>query len=482
MSALILFLLYIPCLLAVALLTAAIGYALAVKQYSDLFKACELDQAVATSSIEHLRGVTSDLSQRVSQHSHRVIEIEQSLTAPGASLAGASSATLDAAAELRQANEKLQADLSHIKRELDEQTKRLKREQREARIDKTTGFFIRAVFNEALQKSASNAKPGVGGLAIIEIDDFKECNDRYGHVIGDKVLQTVAKAIRAELVGLDVHCARCGDGQLAVIFHKDSRENIHKVLGELRQAIEKSVFEDGDAKLPLRITTGLVMNFRGATASSLETAADKALAAAKRAGKNRTFICEGEACNLLEPLEPTAPSPPQPQAQLQPQPIREPRAKSNSLDEAESVKKTEVSFAKLAEGVEDLATAEGAPRVERRAHKRQTCNATYLIAPYIQNAPPSQHTFNKVRLIDVSGGGCAMLLSARPAANSYLVAITKPGGSVYLVAEVVRVSEQGRDSFGQPVFVAGCRFTNRISEPVKPLAEKAVLVETSEKL
>ena len=51
MSALILFLLYIPCLLAVALLTAAIGYALAVKQYSDLFKACELDQAVATSSI-----------------------------------------------------------------------------------------------------------------------------------------------------------------------------------------------------------------------------------------------------------------------------------------------------------------------------------------------------------------------------------------------------------------------------------------------
>ena len=72
------------------------------------------------------------------------------------------------------------------------------------------------------------------------------------------------------------------------------------------------------------------------------------------------------------------------------------------------------------------------------------------------------HAFADVRLTDFSGGGCALLLTSRPAARAFLVAIDKPEGPVYLTAEVVRVTEQGRDGSGLKRFVIGCRFTGRI--------------------
>ena len=62
----------------------------------------------------------------------------------------------------------------------------------------------------------------------------------------------------------------------------------------------------------------------------------------------------------------------------------------------------------------------------------------------------------------------------RSASTRKRLALALVLAAVYLVAEVVRVSEQGRDGFGQPVFVVGCRFTNRISEPVEQLEEQAV--------
>jgi hypothetical protein len=54
------------------------------------------------------------------------------------------------------------------------------------------------------------------------------------------------------------------------------------------------------------------------------------------------------------------------------------------------------------------------------------------------------------------------------------VAVNKPDGAIYLIAEVVRVSEQGGDELGQPRFVVGCRFTGRISAPTPQLEAQAV--------
>jgi hypothetical protein len=111
---------------------------------------------------------------------------------------------------------------------------------------------------------------------------------------------------------------------------------------------------------------------------------------------------------------------------------------------------------------------------ERRGHKRKVCNAVYQVAPYVPGAPASGLAFASVRLSDVSAGGCALVLTSRPAAREYVVAVNKPDGAIYLIAEVVRVSEQGRDELGQPKFVVGCRFTGRVSMPAAQLKAQAV--------
>src|SRR5258706_13408472 len=109
-ATLIIVLLLGPLVLLVGMASGVIGYMLAQKRYLELFKACQIDQAEAQASLDKLRDVASELTSRVDQHNSQVVGIEQALAAgspdePGGQVAAA------AAAGLREANQKLQADL-----------------------------------------------------------------------------------------------------------------------------------------------------------------------------------------------------------------------------------------------------------------------------------------------------------------------------------------------------------------------------------
>src|SRR4051812_14984533 len=134
-ATLIIVLLLGPLVLLVAIVGGVIGYMLAQKRYLELFNACQIDQAEAQASLDKLRDMASELTSRVDQHNSCGVGTEQPrATVPPDEPGG--KATAAAAAGLREANQKLQADLLVAKRQLDDQTKRLKREQRDARVDK----------------------------------------------------------------------------------------------------------------------------------------------------------------------------------------------------------------------------------------------------------------------------------------------------------------------------------------------------------
>ena len=471
----LLFILAVPIAMAIALSASVLGYGLAQQRYRALFEACQVDRAAAQLSIAELHGVATNLTDQVAQHTSRVVGIEQALALASVSDQAGSQIVADAAAELRKANEQLEADLWQVKRQLAEESKRLKREQREARIDKMTSLLNRTAFQEMLKTYITEATPSAtGGLALIEIDHFKDCNDRHGHVIGDSVLQYVAEILRDNMVGLDASAARYGGGQFAVIFYKQSREILRRVLGDIRRTVESKMCEHGSVRVPVTISAGLAMKRAGMNDKALENAADKALTAAKAAGHNRAYFCEDDRCAPLEPVMLIAMQPGENRRGLSPGSSEEPRpATPLTLDkrQADEVPKaaTAEESRSAAPPTGNTSPKEGLPKTgaaesrrERRAHKRQTCHVIYQVAPYIPDASPEMHAFADVRLTDFSGGGCALLLTSRPAARAFLVAIDKPEGPVYLTAEVVRVTEQGRDGSGLKRFVIGCRFTGRI--------------------
>jgi diguanylate cyclase (GGDEF)-like protein len=169
--------------------------------------------------------------------------------------------------------------------------------QRQAVTDELTGLSNHRRFQEALVSELERARrfdTGVG-LVMLDIDNFKLVNDTYGHQVGDRVLQEVARILRTESREVD-EPARYGGEELAVVLPSADLEGAYGLAERVRAGIEGLEFPVPEGP-PLRVTASF-----GAAAlpesahdhGSLIAAADAALYAAKRAGKNRTMRAEAQ--------------------------------------------------------------------------------------------------------------------------------------------------------------------------------------------
>lgn len=133
-------------------------------------------------------------------------------------------------------------------------------------------------------------------VALLDLDHFKQLNDRLGHAAGDSVLKQFAARLRTAFSG-EALAARWGGEEFAVfLFNADGRdaaERLETVLGAVRRANLAAVGEDG---APVTFSAGIaVFPKDGADAVTLLTAADQALYAAKAAGRNRIVEANGAA-------------------------------------------------------------------------------------------------------------------------------------------------------------------------------------------
>jgi diguanylate cyclase (GGDEF)-like protein len=161
---------------------------------------------------------------------------------------------------------------------------------REATTDELTGLANHRRFQDVLRseldRSRRSGRPV--GLVMLDIDGFKAFNDRHGHLQGDAVLRTVATAVRETCRAGDV-AARYGGEELAVVAPGTDADGAW-VLGEaIRRAVEEArVASPGGPALRVTTSVGTAAAADGADAEALVAAADTALYAAKRSGKNRT--------------------------------------------------------------------------------------------------------------------------------------------------------------------------------------------------
>lgn len=155
--------------------------------------------------------------------------------------------------------------------------------------DGLTGLYNRRELEKRLHEEIHRARRYHRPLTVLmlDIDHFKNVNDRYGHQAGDEVLITVADLIQLNVRPVDMVC-RYGGEELSVILPETDEEGARIVAERIRGTVEDSITTapQGDM-VHVTVSIGLATFPRdGDTAASLVRAADQALYAAKQDGRN----------------------------------------------------------------------------------------------------------------------------------------------------------------------------------------------------
>ena len=185
------------------------------------------------------------------------------------------------------------------------------REQRRARdaairlstIDSLTGLYNRTYFFTALEREIARGDRSGRAfcLVMLDLDDLKGVNDRFGHIAGDQVLRTVADIVRSGVRKIDVAARYGGDEFVALLPETDPTGG-----WVLAEKVRLTVAEQGMPGVDPGPTVSVgVVSYPadGRSADALLVSADRAMYASKRAGKNRVARATAEPLMLaIEPV------------------------------------------------------------------------------------------------------------------------------------------------------------------------------------
>jgi diguanylate cyclase len=199
------------------------------------------------------------------------------------------------AKEMELNNKKLEARLSSSKEEIQQLQESLQALRTETLTDPLTTLSNRKFFDPALVKAMAEAKEANQPLSLlmVDIDNFKGFNDKYGHLTGDQVLRLVALSLKQNVKGQDV-AARYGGEEFVVALPNTSLQSAITVADHIRRAVmTKELVKRSTAERLGRVTIsiGAAMLRPSDSAQTLIERADACLYAAKRNGRNRV-ICE----------------------------------------------------------------------------------------------------------------------------------------------------------------------------------------------
>lgn len=157
-----------------------------------------------------------------------------------------------------------------------------------ATTDALTGALTRRRFFEIAEAEVerSDRYGNALALAMIDLDHFKQVNDRCGHRGGDEALRHVTKLIKSALRATD-HLGRYGGEELAVLLPETTLPPAHDVLERIRGSISSSPATFGERRISLTISAGVAAKQQNESLEALLGRADEALYRAKGAGRNQ---------------------------------------------------------------------------------------------------------------------------------------------------------------------------------------------------
>ena len=158
-------------------------------------------------------------------------------------------------------------------------------------LDGLTGLKNRSFFDETLRKEMKSGvrKQSQLSLMLIDIDYFKEVNDRYGHLAGDECLRKLAVVLKEQVQRETDTVARYGGEEFAVILPADDRKQAIVVAKQIRKAVEEIDCRWGKDRVFFTVSIGVasIIPQLGDIQEKLIALADQALYQAKAGGRNQ---------------------------------------------------------------------------------------------------------------------------------------------------------------------------------------------------
>jgi len=162
-----------------------------------------------------------------------------------------------------------------------------------ATVDGLTGLRNRRAFNETVEREFNESRRynTQACLLMVDLDHFKRINDRFGHPAGDTVLQGVGAILGKLARSVDV-VARYGGEEFGIVLPHTSLEQACSLASRIRQQLAHRPFTFGGAEVRMTVSIGIAALPHGAIASpnAWVGAADEALYAAKRQGRDRIIV------------------------------------------------------------------------------------------------------------------------------------------------------------------------------------------------
>ena len=185
-------------------------------------------------------------------------------------------------------------DMAEKVKKLEEQTKKFERklaeQQHKSMHDSLTKLSNRAAFDEYFTQSMVrfHHQPFDLALAVIDIDDFKNINDSYGHTAGDKTLQVIASTIQKQ-VSDDAFVARYGGEEFVLIYTKQKQKELIKQLNSINKNIARLPFKFKNNKVSITLSIGVTHITIEDNIHTAFERADEAMYKAKSQGKDQVI-------------------------------------------------------------------------------------------------------------------------------------------------------------------------------------------------
>ncbi|MEM8681195.1 MAG: diguanylate cyclase, partial [Planctomycetota bacterium] len=161
--------------------------------------------------------------------------------------------------------------------------------------DSLTQIANRRAFDFELERRFSEISrhPQALAIALIDVDHFKDFNDRFGHAAGDEILRQLASVVRANLRDSDL-VARFGGEEFAIVLPRTEAAEAQVVAEKVRAAVADQWFEFGGSRYRITVSVGVASIKSEDSIERLTTRADIAMYTSKQSGRNCAHYHNGD--------------------------------------------------------------------------------------------------------------------------------------------------------------------------------------------
>jgi diguanylate cyclase len=247
--------------------------------------------------LNHVSQLTTAVVQDVGHHNKSIQDLSQELAAVTQNDPSAVAAIV---CKLLVANQQLQGRLERAEATLQTHSRQLHDAVTTARTDALTNLMNRRALDEELNSCVRDfVEDGqTSTLMILDVDRFKQFNDTFGHLAGDKCLTHVAEALRSQAQSMDL-VARFGGEEFVILFWGQSAADVRERAEAIRQTIGRRPMGVEGGEKTVTASGGLAEIGKGECVADWMKRADIALYAAKNGGRDCLYEQDGAAVSKV---------------------------------------------------------------------------------------------------------------------------------------------------------------------------------------